>query len=462
MSCKGIMLAGSASGAGKTTIVCGILENLKRRGLKVAGFKCGPDYIDPMFHSKILGIDTYNLDSFLMDDDVIRNLYINHSKGHDISVIEGVMGYYDGLGMEDTGSSHSIATITGVPVVLIVNCKGMSRSVIPLVKGFVDYDTAGSIKGVIFNNMSESLYVKVAPFISELGIAPLGFLPTTKGIDFSSRHLGLVTAGEIEDFEKKVNDIADAISKTVDVDGIIKLADANDAIKEHEEIIPVALDTESDINREKNKIRIAVAYDEAFCFYYKDNIRLLEKLGCEIAYFSPLNDTNIPDDVSGIILGGGYPELHAKKLSDNKSMLASIKDATLAGVPVYAECGGFMYLHNSIKTPLGETYNMVGAIDGKCEFTDRLQHFGYVTLTANKDSMMAVKGETIKAHEFHRCVSDVITDVFDTKKPYGDNVWKSFIVKNNILAGFPHIHFYSNVNVAKRYVENCIKYKNGK
>lgn len=451
------MIAGTNSGSGKTTVVCGILQSLKNKQNKVMSYKCGPDYIDPMFHSRILGIKSRNLDSNFCADDVLRGLIAKNSADMDISVVEGVMGLYDGVGVTKEGSSYEIACKTGTPIVLVVDCSGMGGSVMAVLKGFLEYDSEHLIKGVIFNKLAASLYPEVSRLTEEMGVKSLGYFPKVKGAEIGSRHLGLITAAEIDDFHNKMKLLAENTDKYIDLEVLNNIADGAEMIDAGGVAIydNASFIGQSDTCRDE-KVRIAVAKDEAFCFYYEDNLDLLRELGCEIVEFSPLKDTELPSKISGLYIGGGYPELYASKLENNASMRDSIRNSIVAGLPTHAECGGFMYLHDFIRDIEGNSYKMAGVIKGECCFTDKLQHFGYAKMTANKDNLLCKEGESIKVHEFHRCCSSAEADVFTTVKR--DKIWNSYVSDYNMAAGFPHIHYYANVDFAKNFVNKCREY----
>lgn len=452
-----VMIAGTNSGCGKTTIVCGILQALINRNLKVNSFKCGPDYIDPMFHSEIIGSKSRNLDGFFMDKDILQYLLYKNTGDCDISIIEGVMGYYDGIAMTDQASSYQVARDTDTPVILVVPCKGMSRSVQALLNGFVSYASPSQIKGVIFNQLPESLYREMEQYCQKIGLRSFGFFPMIKDAQIESRHLGLVTAQEIADLKRKLQLLAQAAEQYLDLDALLALAKGADKPKPIHNAATEYIDNlTKEAGKRKEPIRIAVAKDRAFCFYYEDNLELLKELGCEIVPFSPLEDAKLPDRIDGLILGGGYPELYGRALSENKSLLAEIKEQIEHSLPTHAECGGFMYLHEQMTDITGDTWSLVGALPGSCSFTSKLQHFGYAVMTANEDNLLTDKGDSIKIHEFHRCVSDLEQNVFATKK--GAKSWGSYVQKNNLLAGFAHIHYYANLSVAKHFVENCEAY----
>lgn len=443
-----IMIAGTASGSGKTTIVCALLQALCNRGFKAAAFKCGPDYIDPMFHSRIIGTKSRNLDGYFMGKETLNKLLCKNSRGMDIAVIEGVMGYYDGLGMEDTASSYALAKDTKTPVVLVVPCKGMGRSVQAVVDGYVDFKPDSNIKGVIFNQLAPSLYPSMKEYYDRKKIKVLGCFPKTDKAEIAGRHLGLITADEIADLKEKMQLLAKLAEEYLDLDGILELAKAAEENAKSERVAYEDM-------QERN-LRIAVARDRAFCFYYEDNLELLRELGCELVPFSPLADKTLPEEIDGLIFGGGYPELYVSALEQNGDMRRTVRTKIADGIPTYAECGGFMYLHREITAPDGTKGEMAGVFDGACAFTQKLQHFGYVELEALKDNLLCKKGGKIRAHEFHRCVSDLCADTFRERK--GGKEWTGFVSTENVLAGFPHLHYYANPQFAANFVDKCMEY----
>ena len=444
-----LMIAGTGSGCGKTTVTCGILKALINRGLKTAAFKCGPDYIDPMFHTEIIGAKSRNLDTFLCGDNNVKYLFARNSKDTQVSVIEGVMGFYDGLGNDGSHSSYAISRLTGTPVILVVDPKGMALSLATILKGFIDFMPDSNIKGVIINSVSPALYQMYKTIIEEkTGIRAYGFLPKMPEAMIESRHLGLVTAKEIDKLQEKLNLLAENAEKYIDIDGLLELANVT---------LPIKYDT---VNIDKKyNCNIAVARDRAFCFYYEDSLELLEQLGARLTYFSPLNDEKIPESVNGLILGGGYPELYAAELSRNTSMLNSIKAAIAAGLPTYAECGGFMYLQQSISDMDGNAYPMAGALDGHNAIQKRLSRFGYATLTAKNDNLLCVEGEDINAHEFHYSDSNSNGMGFKAQKPNGGSRWDCIFAGETLVAGYPHMHFYGNMRFAQNFVKKCSEFK---
>ncbi len=450
---KGIVIAGTGSGCGKTTVTCGILKAFQVMGKETAAFKCGPDYIDPLFHSEIIGTGSGNLDAFLCGENSMKYLYVKNSWKAEISVIEGVMGFYDGLGSEGSYSTYSTARHTGAPVVLVVNPKGMALSVAAVIKGFRDFIPDNNIKGVILNPLAPSLYQMYRSIIEEkTGLRVYGFLPELKEAAIGSRHLGLITSAEIEDMQQKLELLACNTRKYVDLEGLLELAE------EAEEICyePVEIDYKHD------GLRIAVARDRAFCFYYRDSLELLERLGAELVYFSPLSDCCIPEAVNGLVLGGGYPELYGSELSINASMLSSIKAAVEEQIPVYAECGGFMYLQKTMTDMQKNTFPMVGALKGNSFMQDRLSRFGYITLTAKADNLLCRMGECINAHEFHYSDSDKNGGSFFALKPDGRRRWDCIFADETMVAGYPHMHFYGNTGFAESFLQKCSEFKTRK
>ncbi|MCC8159926.1 MAG: cobyrinate a,c-diamide synthase [Oscillospiraceae bacterium] len=438
---KRIMIAGTNSGCGKTTVTCALLQALVNRGLKVSSFKCGPDYIDPMFHKTVIGTPSYNLDSYIMGSDTIK--YLLWKNSGDISVIEGVMGFYDGLSFTEKGSSYELSRITDTSVILVVNCKGMSLSAMAQIKGFKEFKN-NKIVGVIFNNLPERLYKDMAEECRGIGIEPFGFLPYIGDARIESRHLGLVTAREISDINKKMSVLADYAEKYIDIDGILQTAECGDTKIKSPDIKKIA------------DVKIAVARDRAFCFYYEDNLTLLRDMGAEIVYFSPLSNDSVPP-CDGLILGGGYPELYADILEKNTVSLDSVRDTVKRGAPCIAECGGFMYLHKIMEDNDGRGHKMAGVINGACRKTDSLRRFGYMEMTAQSDNILCKKGEKIRAREFHYFDSDCCGGGFAAEK--NGRTWNCVNTERNLFAGFPHIHFWTNIKLAERFIKKCEEYK---
>ncbi len=439
------MLAANKSGSGKTTITCGLLGALKERGLNPCSFKCGPDYIDPMFHRNVLGIPSGNLDTFFTEDDVTRELFENEFSG-DIAVIEGVMGLFDGIGgVELTGSSYDLARVLKTPIILVIDAKGAGRSVLAEIRGFLDYDSEHLIKGVILNKTSKAFGAKLADLIEEeLHIKCFGTVAEEKNVELSSRHLGLYLPQEIDDINKKLEKQKNLVLDGVDIDGIIELSKTVPEIKAASKIF-VQPSKASD-----NKLRLGVARDEAFCFYYRENLAMLQARGVELVEFSPLRDHHLPENISGILLGGGYPENYLSALQGNTQIKAEIKKAMDRGIPMLAECGGFMYLLDNIKNEQDKTYNMIGAINGSAYWTGKLVRFGYVTIEA--------EGFEIKGHEFHYYDTDNNGSSFTAKKPTGNRSWQCIHKVGPSYIGFPHLYYPSAPVFVDKFVEAMKNY----
>lgn len=449
-----ILLAAGSSGSGKTLITCGLLEALVERGIKTASFKCGPDYIDPMFHSRVIGTKSRNLDTFFTEPEVTKYLLTRNVRDCEIAVMEGVMGFYDGVaGTTTRASAYDLAKVTDTPVILIVNSRGMSVSLAAYVKGFLEYKKDSHIKGVIFNQMSPMLYPRMKKLLEEeLGVAVLGYVPKVEDCVIESRHLGLVLPDEIPELKDRLHKLAGVLEETLDIDRILELAGkAPD--------LPDAKPESVTDFRLSEPVRIGVAEDEAFCFFYADNFRFLGEMGAEIVPFSPMEDKQFPDDLDGILLYGGYPELNGKKLEQNTTMKDMIREKLKAGMPCMAECGGFMYLHEEMEGMDGNFYQMAGVIPGKAYRTPKLSRFGYVTLTQKKPALGMEDFGEIPAHEFHYFDSENCGEDFHAAKPESKRGWDCIHGTDTMLAGFPHLYYYGNPEVPKAFLKKCLAYK---
>ena len=449
-----ILLAAGSSGSGKTLITCGLLEALVERGLKTASFKCGPDYIDPMFHSRVIGTKSRNLDTFFTGSEVTKYLLTRNARDCEIAVMEGVMGFYDGVaGTTTTASAYDLAKVTDTPVILIVNSRGMSVSLAAYVKGFLEYEKDSHIKRVIFNQMSPMLYPRMKKLLEEeLGVAVLGYVPKVEDCVIESRHLGLVLPDEIPELKDRLHKLAGVLEETLDIDRILELAG------EAPDLLDAKPESVTDF-RLSEPVRIGVAEDEAFCFFYADNFRLLGEMGAEIVPFSPMEDKQLPDDLDGLLLYGGYPELNGKKLEQNTTMKDMIREKLKAGMPCMAECGGFMYLHEEMEGMDGNFYQMAGVIPGKAYRTPKLSRFGYVTLTQKKPALGMEDFGEIQAHEFHYFDSENCGGDFHAAKPESKRGWDCIHGTDTMLAGFPHLYYYGNPEVPKAFLKKCLAYK---
>ena len=451
-----ILLAAGASGSGKTLITCGLLQALVNRGLKVASFKCGPDYIDPMFHSRVIGTRSRNLDTFFTDGDRTRYLLAKNASDCEIAVMEGVMGYYDGVGgITSRASAYDLASTTDTPVILIVNSRGMSVSLAAYVKGFLEYKKDSHICGVIFNQMSPMLYPRMKKLLEEeLSVKVLGYVPKVEDCVIESRHLGLVLPEEIPELKSRLQKLSEVLEKTLDIDGILELAGEAPELAAPETEMLIQKDTAFGYRTEE-KVRIGVADDEAFCFFYADNLNLLEQMGAELVRFSPIHDRELPEDLDGLLLSGGYPELNGEALEENQEMCTRIREVILDGMPCLAECGGFMYLHQEMEDMEGKQRRVCGVIPGRAYRTPKLNRFGYITLTEKQDTGL---GE-IPAHEFHYFDSTDCGADFHAAKPASKRGWDCIHDRGRLMAGLPHLYYYGNPRVPARFLKNALEYK---
>ena len=471
----GFLLSAISSNSGKTAAACGLMSAFLQNGKCIRACKCGPDYIDPMFHREVLGIDSKNLDLFFSDEEKLRVGYLRHTLGAELTITEGVMGFYDGMSLDSVkGSSYDVAQTLGLPVILVINARGAAMTLVATVKGIVEFRPDSNIRGILLNRVSAMLYPRLKEMLeNELArighdeIKIVGYMPENEAFHLESRHLGLVTPQEMENLQEKVRQAGEILAKTVDLELLEKIAGEaavwkTEVIEESEKI--------GSLKSLNYPVRIAVARDEAFCFYYKDNLELLENLGCEVVEFSPLRDEKLPDNISGLILGGGYPELYGKQLSENQSMLTSIRKALMQEkIPCLAECGGFMYLHEEMEDTAGNVWKLVGRIKGRTFPTGKLVRFGYVNLQRNldEDQISELKermsiadswilpGENIRAHEFHYWDSTDSGSDCLAVKPDGKRRWECMHLEENLVAGYPHLYYPSCKEFAERFVEKC-------
>lgn len=457
----GILFAAASSGCGKTTITCGALRAWQRKGLKIKAWKCGPDYIDPMFHKQVLGIPGGNLDSFFLSKEALKAQYQQKNAGFDLAVMEGVMGYYDGLGGISTqASTYEVAQAVDVPVILILDGKGASLSLAAMLRGFLQYQKDSHIVGVILNRTSPMIGARLKPVLEAEGVKYLGCVPVSKEIQFDSRHLGLVMPEEVPQIQKQLDEIADLLEESVDLDGILELARSYAEKVENNEDAGLAKCQTSQVamgtpetglfTESRNPLRIAVARDEAFCFYYQENFRLLEQMGAELVYFSPLRDKKIPDRVDGLLFGGGYPENYARELAKNAAMRESIRRSIAAGMPFLAECGGFLYLHRTLEGSDGKHWEMAGVYPFDAYRTNRLRRFGYVRLLTSS-------GQEIHGHEFHYWESEDPGTDWEAVKPTGNRSWRCIHEKGGQIGGFPHLYYASCPDFLRKWLDVCAK-----
>lgn len=438
-----IMIAGTGSGCGKTMVTLAVLRAMQRRNIPLAAFKCGPDYIDPMFHKAVLGIPSRNLDLFFISEREVRGQIVRSIPQNGLGVIEGVMGFYDGVsGTTDTASAAHLARETGTPAILVVRPKGQSLSLAAMLSGFRNF-AENTLCGVILNGIADTMYPFYRDIVQKSGLKVLGYLPSVPEAEIPDRHLGLVTADELKDLNYRLDLLADAAENRIDIEQILKISRiASQLSDDSEKISPVT----------KKPVRVAVARDKAFCFYYEDNFEVLRNLGAELVEFSPISDSCIPENTDGLYLGGGYPELHISELSNNVKMRNSIKNAIEKGLPTIAECGGFLYLHEHL-----EGAEMVGVVRGNAVLTKKLQPFGYVTLTAQDDNMLSACGGQIRAHEFHYAKSENNGHDFVAEKPNGRK-WPCVHTTKSLYAGFPHLFLRANIDFPEKFVRACMEW----
>lgn len=451
-----LVIGAPASGSGKTVVTCAVLQALKQEGVDCRAFKCGPDYIDPMFHRQILGIPGRNIDTFFLERSEAAACFGAAAAGADLAVIEGVMGFFDGVG--GTGvqaSAYDVSEAVSAPAVLVLDGRGASLSLAAMAKGFLEYRRPSPIMGVILNRVSPVLGERLEPYFQELGLRYLGCLPVCEAAAWDSRHLGLMQPEEIEDLKEKMERLAKEAKRTLRLEELLKLAGEASELEIPDPVRDSGVDRPLQIETGDRRVRVAVAMDPAFRFYYRENLELLEKQGAELVFFSPMSDPELPPGIGGLILGGGYPERYAKELSDNVSMRNAVRAAAENGLPVLAECGGFLYLQSFLEGMDGQTYPMAGVFDGTGFRTGRLTRFGYVELSAGAGGELLKPGETIRGHEFHYWdVGDPGGD-WTAKKPGGSRCWPCMKTADGLAAGFPHLYYPSNPMLTKRWLEHC-------
>ena len=442
------LLAAPRSGSGKTTMTCALLMALKRRGCAPCAFKSGPDYIDPMFHRAVLGVESRSLDLFFSAPETVRTLYAKGAAGHGAAVCEGAMGFYDGLGgVSDRASAWHLADTLGLPVLLVVEPKGQSLTLAAELKGLVNFRTPSHIAGILLNNCTARMHALLAPMLEEeTGLPVLGFLPKLPEAVIGSRHLGLYTAAEVENLQQKLALLADAAEEHIDWPRLLALCEKEPPA------LPVQPETPP------ARVRIAVAQDEAFCFTYAETLEAFRDAGAEVVFFSPLRDTALPENIGGLYLPGGYPELHARELSENTSLLREIKQKIESGLPTAAECGGFLYLGQSLTDAEGQSWPMAGVLPGEAKDAGRLVRFGYAALSADSDSLLFRAGESFPIHEFHHWDSTANGTALAAKKPVGGAEWRCGFVNEHFYAGFPHL-YWAGTPLPQRFAAAAENYR---
>lgn len=445
-----VLLAAPASGSGKTMVTCALLAALQRRGLDPCAFKCGPDYIDPMFHRSVLGVESHNLDLFFTGEDALRELFARASREHGAAVCEGVMGLYDGVGgVTDRASAWHVADTLDLPVILVLRAKGASLTLAAQLKGLRDFRPDSHIAGVLLNDCAPMLCRSLKPMLErETGIPVLGCLPHVEQAGIGSRHLGLYTAAEIGDLTERIGLLAGALEENADLDALLRLCESGAEVALPEPVSPAP-----------PAARIAVARDEAFCFTYAETLETLERAGAEIVPFSPLRDTALPGDTGGLYLPGGYPELYGAALSANEPMRRAVADAVRGGMPTVAECGGFLYLGQTLRDDRGNRWPMAGVLPGEGANAGKLVRFGYGTLRAKSDSLLLRAGEVVPAHEFHYWDSTENGADLQMEKPISGRSWDCGFTTETLYAAFPHLYFAGRPEIAERFVAAARRYR---
>lgn len=434
-----IIISSNESGGGKTTFTLGLLKALMKRGYSVQGYKVGPDYIDGDFHTLITGNTSRNLDGHLMGEEGIKESYLRGNG--DLGVIEGVMGLYDGKGIDTEFSTYHVSKILNLPIILVITPKAKSATLAAELKGLLEFKNA-NIVGVVLNKVSEKYYNLLKVIIeTHTKLKVFGYIPKTEEVKFKSRHLGLVQGVEVDDLAGKIEVFSDIIEEYIDLDVLIN------SFKESK----VKVENRSRFKLENLNLNIAVAYDEAFRFYYKENIEVLKDVG-NVTFFSPLRDKELPKNIDFLYIGGGYPEIFKENLSKNKELLIDIKEKLENGLKCYAECGGLMYLTENI-----DGFDMVKYFDGHSYMTKSLNNFGYNRVKVLKENRLFPKNLEINAHEFHKSKvelnEDTIYEVSKTDVFSKTNYWTCGYLKNNTLGSYAHVHFFGNMD----FIKNILK-----
>ena len=496
-----IMISAMESGSGKTVLACGLMQAFRSRGLSVEAYKCGPDFIDPLFHRRVLGLPSSNLDLWLQGREGVRQTLARQQA--ELAVIEGAMGFYDGINGTDRGSAWELAASQRIPVLLVLRPGGSSLTLAAQVKGVLSFRQPCPVTGLFLTDCKPGLYAHLRPILEkETGLCVAGYLPPLEEARLESRHLGLITAGEIAGLEERFCRIGKVLEETARLDRILELAAGNGLPSAAGNYLPFAVEncpppavgnctlsatencsppsgrncppsatgncpalvpvTPQSVKEElawttdvrRGQCRIAVAMDEGFLFYYRESLDRLSACGAELVYFSPIHDTGLPEGTGGLYLGGGYPELYAKELSANLSMRTCINRAIRAGMPAVAECGGFLYLSRSLEGTDGVRYPMAGVLPGDGYRTGGLVRFGYASLKAEQDSMLFRRGETIPVHEFHHWDSTCPGTDLTARKPSG-KTWTCGYAGPTLYAGFPHLHLGGELPLAERFVNEA-------
>lgn len=451
-----VLIAGTHSGVGKTTLTLALMSGLQDRGLRVQGFKVGPDYIDPSHHAAVTGRPSRNLDTWMMGNSACRETFLHAVSGAnaaDISIIEGVMGLYDGhRDGSGVGSTAELAKLLHAPVILLVDARGIAQSAAALVMGYRDFDKEVNISGVILNNVSGENHFRFLklPIERHCDLPVLGYLKRELQITLPERHLGLVTSAEYTESAAHYSRLTVALEH-IDIERIIGIADSA-------QDMPLGQGNLFCHPKERVSTRIALARDAAFSFYYEDNLDILRLCGAEIVPFSPISDPALPPDIDAVYIGGGFPELYAGKLESNESMRADIKAAADRGVAIYAECGGMMYLLERLIDFEGNSYKMSGVLPGTAKMTEKRQDLGYVDVRSVNDNILCAKGEVFRGHTFHWSslmdIPEETTFAYEVSR-LDEEARPDGICKDNVLASYTHVHFAGSPHMAMRLLTSA-------
>jgi cobyrinic acid a,c-diamide synthase len=453
-TCRGLVIAGTQSGVGKTTVTLGLIAALRRRGLTVQPFKVGPDFIDPGHHTRAAGRLSRNLDGWMLSKEDNLALFRRHAAAAQAAVVEGVMGLFDGYdGLSEAGSTGEMAKWLGLPVLLVVDARSLARSAGALVYGYATFDPDLALAGVVFNRIGSSTHLQyLRQALSRLeGIKCFGGLPREAELAIPERHLGLATTEDHPLEEKHLERLADFMEENLDLDGLLA------------SLPLLSFPQESPLAAAPANVRLGVARDQAFCFYYPENLELLAHFGAEIVSFSPLSDSRLPENLHGIYLGGGYPELSAAQLGANATLKRDLAAQAEAGLPIYAECGGLMYLSREIEDLEGHRHPMAGVLPLKVRMLPRLKALGYREITLTAPGLLGPAGTKARGHEFH--YSEIVGGPDGPPRLYQitarqgtETATEGYCLKN-VLASYVHLHFGSNPEVARQLVRRCQDYK---
>lgn len=451
-----LVIAGTRSGDGKTTIASGIMAAFGGRGLKVQGFKVGPDYIDPTYHYAATGESSYNLDGWMTCERYLKERFALACRGKDLAVVEGAMGLFDGhAASPEQGSTAQVAKWLGAPVALIIDASGLGASAAAMASGYCGFDPEIDLSAIIFNKVGGRSHLELLTkaVASSVGAKLIGGLPRDGAMSLPSRHLGLMAARETLASERFLERLSSFVEESLDLDLLLEIASSSK---------PLSFETVENRALPQRRCNVALARDEAFYFYYQDNLELLQEAGAHLVPFSPLRDRSLPQDISGIYIGGGYPELFARDLEDNRSMRNEIKEFAEAGGAIYAECGGLMYLLGEIETISGERRAMAGVLPGRAKMCGNRRALGYVEVEVREPNLLAPQGAIFRGHEFH------YSEIIGVPEKY-EGVKLTYLIKKgsafrlegysrkNVLGSYVHAHFGSNAELAGNFLKKCQK-----